>query len=222
VTRIFDFLFSVVAIVVLLPFMVPIMIGLLLTGEHHIFYQQERIGKFGRPFKVLKFATMLKNSPNLAGGFVTLAQDPRILPMGKFLRNSKINELPQLVNILLGQMSFVGPRPIVAQHIALYSPEVQTAIAKFRPGLTGIGSLVMRDEEGVLDRAGGDRKLLHDQVIAPYKGQLELWYASHAGLSTYFLLIALTAWSLFKPRSRLCYSVFRSLPLPESELARLL
>ena len=102
--------------------------------------------------------------------------------MGAFLRRTKINELPQLMNVFVGQMSFVGPRPIVRAHVDLYPPATREAILKLRPGLTGIGSLVFRDEEGMLDRAGGDRKRLHDLVMAPYKGELELWYTSHRGL----------------------------------------
>ncbi|MBD5434836.1 MAG: sugar transferase, partial [Treponema sp.] len=94
--RFFDILFSGIAIVILLPFMLPVMVALKLTGEHDIFYCQERIGKGGKPFGVLKFATMLRNSPNMAGGVLTQKDDPRILPMGKFLRKTKINELPQL------------------------------------------------------------------------------------------------------------------------------
>lgn len=90
-TRFFDILFSLLAVIVLTPFMIPIMIGLKLTGEHDIFYRQERIGKGGKPFNLLKFATMLRNSPNMAGGFYTAENDPRILPIGRFLRKTKIN-----------------------------------------------------------------------------------------------------------------------------------
>ena len=91
-TRFFDILFSGIAIIILLPFMIPIMIGLKLTGEHDIFYGQTRIGKGRKDFKLLKFATMLRNSPNMAGGLFTSENDPRMLPMGKFLRKTKINE----------------------------------------------------------------------------------------------------------------------------------
>lgn len=218
-SRIFDILFSLVAMVILLPFMVPIMIGLKLTGEHYIFYLQPRVGKGGKEFKVFKFATMLKNSPNLPGGFITLERDPRILPMGNFLRKTKINELPQLINIFLGQMSFVGPRPIVAQHLDLYPELTREAILKLVPGLTGLGSLVFRDEEGVLDRAGHDRKALHDKVIAPYKGELELWYSQHRNLGLYFILIFLTAWSVLRPRSEAYKRILKELPPAPRELA---
>src|SRR3989339_641951 len=126
--RFFDILFSGLALLVLVPFILPIMIALKLTGEHHIFYLQPRVGKGGIEFNIIKFATMLENSPNLPGGFITQLKDPRVLPMGHFLRKTKINELPQLLNIFIGQMSIVGPRPIVAQHLALYPEKTREAI----------------------------------------------------------------------------------------------
>lgn len=217
-TRLLDVLFSFLAMVILLPFMIPIMIGLKLTGEHCIFYLQPRVGRGGKEFSVFKFATMLKNSPNMQGGFITQAKDPRILPMGTFLRKTKINELPQLMNIFLGQMSFVGPRPIVQAHLDLYPEKTRGEILKLTPGLTGIGSLVFRDEEGVLDRFGGDRKRLHDTVIAPYKGELELWYTQHRRLGLYFSIVFLTAWSVLRPRSDAYKRLFRDLPQVPSEL----
>jgi lipopolysaccharide/colanic/teichoic acid biosynthesis glycosyltransferase len=221
-TRFFDILFSLLAMIILFPFMLPIMVIQKLTGEHYIFYLQSRVGINGQPFNVFKFATMLKDSPNMAGGFITQENDPRVLPIGNFLRKTKINELPQLINIFMGQMSFVGPRPIVKQHLALYPEATRAQILKQRPGLTGIGSLVFRDEEGVLNRAGGDRKRIHDTVIAPYKGELELWYTKHRNLGTYFALIFLTAWGVLKPRSNCHFRVFKSLPEPPKELKEIL
>lgn len=215
--RIFDILFSGIAIIVFSPFLLPIMIGLKLTGEHYIFYYQPRVGKDEKVIHVLKFATMLKNSPSLPGGFITQEKDPRILPMGHFLRKTKINELPQLINILIGQMSIVGPRPIVEQHMALYPEETRKAILSMTPGLTGIASVVFRDEEEVLNRAGGDRKYFHDQVIAPYKGELEVWWSKNATLLNYFKIIFLTAWALFFTRSKLWKKWFKDLPpVPET------
>lgn len=217
--RIFDFLISSIAIVILLPFMLPVVIGLVLTGEHHVFYLQPRVGKGGKAFKVFKFATMLKDSPAMTGGFITQKNDPRILPMGGFLRKTKINELPQLVNIFLGQMSFVGPRPIVEQHLALYPENAKQAVLAQRPGLTGIGSLVFRDEEGILNRMGGDRKLAHDKIIAPYKGELEIWYSCHKSLGIYFLLIFLTFIAVMIPGNNLYKKYLRDLPPSPTELA---
>ncbi|MBU3849895.1 MAG: sugar transferase [Candidatus Treponema excrementipullorum] len=216
--RFFDILFSGVAIIILLPFMIPIMIALKLTGEHYIFYQQERIGKGGKPFYILKFATMLKDSPNMPGGVLTQKNDPRILPMGKFLRKTKINELPQLVNIFIGQMSFIGPRPQAKQHYDLYSIEVKQAIDKIPPGLSGIGSLVFRDEEDMLSRISVDRNLFHDTVIAPYKGELEVWFSKNRNLKNYFKLIFMTVDAVLHPDSKKWRTAFKDLPPVPSEL----
>lgn len=215
--RFFDILFSSLAIIVLLPFMIPIMIGLKLTGEHDIFYKQERIGKGGKPFRVLKFATMLRNSPNMAGGFLTQKDDPRILPMGKFLRKTKINELPQLVNIFIGQMSVIGPRPQAKRHYDLYSDEVKAAIDTVAPGLSGLGSVAFRDEEDMLN-AVTDRNHFHDTVIAPYKGALEVWFVKHRTIVTYFKLIWLTVLAVIKPSSKTWRTAFKDLPPVPVEL----
>lgn len=216
--RFFDILFSGVAIIILLPFMIPIMIALKLTGEHYIFYQQERIGKGGKPFYILKFATMLKDSPNMPGGVLTQKNDPRILPMGKFLRKTKINELPQLVNIFIGQMSFIGPRPQAKQHYDLYSIEVKQAIDRIPPGLSGIGSLVFRDEEDMLSRISVDRNLFHDTVIAPYKGKLEVWFSKNRNLKNYFKLIFMTVDAVLHPDSKKWRTAFKDLPPVPPEL----
>lgn len=214
--RFFDMLFSGIAITVLFPFMIPVMIGLKLTGEHYIFYRQPRIGRGGKVFYVLKFATMLKDSPNMPGGVLTQKDDPRILPMGNFLRKTKINELPQLVNILLGQMSVIGPRPQARQHYDLYSSRVKAKIDTVPPGLSGIGSVAFRDEESMLDRIPGDRDAFHDHVITPYKGELEVWFVENRNLRNYFKLILLTVLAVVKPESGAWKKWFKGLPeVPE-------
>jgi len=215
--RFFDLLFSGLAIIVLLPFMIPIMIGLKLTGEHDIFYRQERVGKGGKPFKVLKFATMMRNSENMPGGVLTQKNDPRILPMGKFLRKTKINELPQLINIFIGQMSVIGPRPQAKCHYDLYSQEVKAAIDTVPPGLSGIGSIVFRDEEDMLN-AVEDRDFFHDSIIAPYKGTLEIWFTKHRTVATYFKLIFLTVLAVLNPQSNKWKTSFNDLPTIPAEL----
>ncbi|MDI9426629.1 MAG: sugar transferase [Spirochaetota bacterium] len=220
--RFFDMIFSALAIVVLFPFMIPIMIALKLTGEHYIFYLQPRVGKGGKDFKVLKFATMLKDSPNLPGGVLTQKNDPRILPMGRFLRKTKINELPQLANIFIGQMSVVGPRPQARQHYELYSDAVKREIDKVPPGLSGIASIVFRDEEAILDRFETNRDHFHDTIIAPYKGELEVWWVQHRTLANYFKIIIMTVIVLFAPHSRLYHKWFRDLPTPPKELQEVL
>jgi lipopolysaccharide/colanic/teichoic acid biosynthesis glycosyltransferase len=218
VIRFFDVLFSLSAILILSPLLIPIMIGLKLTGEHDIFYLQKRVGLGGRDFRVFKFATMLRESPNLPGGVLTQKNDPRILPMGNFLRKTKINELPQLINILIGDMSFVGPRPQARAHYELYSSIVKQAIDRIPPGLTGIGSVMFRDEEAMLDHVDMDRDYFHDTVITPYKGALEVWFSKNRNLYVYFVLIVLTAWCVVFPKSKLYKGFLKHLPAVPSEL----
>ena len=218
-TRFFDIFFSLLAILVLLPFMIPIMIGLKLTGEHDIFYGQERVGRGGKSFKLLKFATMLRNSPNLPGGLFTSENDPRMLPMGRFLRKTKINELPQLLNILMGQMSIIGYRPLVPSQYEHYPEDVKAKIRGIAPGLSGIGSVVFRNEEEILqavEKAGGDKRAFHDEVITPYKGKLEAWYADHRSVALYFKLIFMTAEAVLMPGKSSWRGKFDLPPVPEA------
>ena len=212
IKRVLDVLLALAALLVLTPLMLPVMIGLLLTGEHEVFYFQERIGRGNRKFMIWKFATMLKNSPNLAGGLHTTRRDPRVLPLGRFLRLTKINELPQLINILVGDMSIVGPRPLVDKTFVPYPDEVKARIYRIRPGLTGIGSIVFRDEERLLSDCGGDPGAFYAQHIAPAKGALELWYQNHLSLTNDLKLMFLTGWAILFPRSRLLHRWFRDLP----------
>ncbi len=219
IKRFFDIILSGIAIIMLSPLLVPVMIILKCTGEHDIFYGQDRIGYKNKRFKILKFATMLRNSPNMAGGLHTTHGDPRVLPFGRFLRKTKINELPQLFNIFLGDMSIVGPRPLVDKTFAPYSEEVKASIYNVKPGLTGIGSIVFRDEETLLTecvKKGMDMDEAYAKIVSPYKGALEMWYQKHIGFWTDAMLIFLTAWVILFPRSKLVNRVFPSLPKRES------
>jgi lipopolysaccharide/colanic/teichoic acid biosynthesis glycosyltransferase len=214
--RFFDILFSLLALFFLLPLFVPIVLILKFTGEREIFYRQERVGQFGRYFDLLKFATMLKDSPAIGAGEITLKNDPRVLPFGRFLRKSKINELPQLFNILLGQICVVGPRPMVPNTFLKYSPKAQSELKKVKPGLTGIGSIIFRDEEKYLEGKADPRKFYDDHII-PYKNNLELWYVKNNSISTYFKIIFVTAWVIIFPKSKISESFFPQLPkLPAS------
>jgi len=203
-TRFFDVFFSLIAIIILFPFMIPIMIGLKLTGEHDIFYGQERIGKGGKTFKLWKFATMLRNSPNMEGGTFTSKNDPRILPMGNFLRKTKINELPQLLNILSGDMSIIGYRPLVKKGYDMYPEEVKDQLKYSRPGLSGIGSIVFRNEEQIVQKYNSfeEKDEFYRTVIMPYKGRLEVWYTRHRTVSMYFRLIFMTMEAVLNPKSQ--------------------
>ena len=216
--RFFDIFFSGLALIVLSPLLVPIALFLRFSGEGEVFFAQQRVGLNGKKFNLLKFATMLMDSPNIGTGTVTVKNDPRILPLGRLLRKSKINELPQLLNILFGDMSVVGPRPQAPRCFEAFSSDVQSQIVKVRPGLSGIGSIIFRDEENLLHGAS-DPVIFYDTVIAPYKGELEKWYIDNQSLTNYFLIIFVTVWAVLSPGSRIIWRVFPSLPHPPKELA---
>ena len=212
--RIIDKLLAVLTLLVLLPLFIPIIIILLLTGEHKVFYLQNRVGYKNKNFRIIKFATMLANSPNMGSGSLTLKNDPRVLPFGSFLRKSKINELPQILNIIIGDLAIVGPRPQMQIDFEKYSEDVQQKIYNVRPGLTGIGSIVFRDEESLISEAS-ERENPHDfykRVIAPYKGELEMWYQLNRSVFLDCKLIFMTAWAIIKPETRLYEKWFSNLP----------
>jgi lipopolysaccharide/colanic/teichoic acid biosynthesis glycosyltransferase len=219
--RLFDISCSTLAILVLSPLLVPVMILLKLTGEGEVFYSQERIGYKNRSFNIWKFATMLKNSSKMEGGLITVKKDPRLTPLGGFLRSSKINELPQLFNILFGQMSIIGPRPLMKQSFDVYPDDIQKLVYNVRPGLSGIGSLVFRDEEALITKvkeSGGDTWAYYADVIYPYKGQLEKWYQQNQSLKVDFTILFLTAWAVLVPDNQLVFKIFKSLPQRERDL----
>jgi len=212
--RIIDVLLALLALLVLLPLFMPIVIILVLTGEHKVFYFQTRVGYKNKDFKIIKFATMLSNSANIGTGSLTLKNDPRVLPFGSFLRKTKINELPQILNIIIGDLSIVGPRPQMRVDFEKYSDEVQGKIYNVRPGLTGIGSIVFRDEESLISVAS-EKENPHDfykRVIAPYKGKLEMWYHSNRSIFLDFQLIFITAWAIVAPQTRVYEKWFKDLP----------
>ena len=212
--RILDILVSGLALLILLPVFIPIVLILLLTGEGKVFYLQNRVGYKNKNFKIIKFATMLSNSPDIGSGSLTLKNDPRVLPFGSFLRKTKINELPQILNIIIGDLSIVGPRPQMQVDFEKYSDDVQKKIYNDRPGLTGIGSIIFRDEESLIS-AASENEDPHDfykRVIAPYKGELEMWYQSHRSLFLDFQLIFITAWVIVAPETRLYEKWFKDLP----------
>ena len=208
--RIIDLFIATIALILLSPILIPSILILLVTGEREVFYFQKRMGYKNRLFDIWKFATMVKNSPNIGTGEITLRNDPRVTPFGKILRMTKVNELPQIFNVFKGDMSIVGPRPLMEVSFKLYPDEVQKLIYNCKPGMTGIGSLIFRDEEKIVSEAA-DPKAMY-AAIYPYKGALELWYQKHASLYTDLMIIFLTCWSIISPSSKLVYSVFKDLP----------
>ncbi|MGE7773629.1 sugar transferase [Chitinophaga sp. NPDC101104] len=215
--RIIDFFLALLAFIILLPVLLPVTIILLFTGEREVFYFQKRIGYKNRYFFIWKFATMLKNSPNIGTGSITLRNDPRVLPIGGFLRKTKINELPQIINVLKGDMSIVGPRPLVDRTFNAYPVEIRDKVYNSKPGITGIGSIVFRDEEKLISNAKMPPHEYYEKMIAPYKGELEMWYNRRKGVITDFLIMFMTGWVILRPESQIVYTVFKDLPKRPSE-----
>ena len=211
--RSLDIVVSFVALVILLPFFIPIIIVLRFTAEGEVFYFQERIGINNSKFQIFKFATMLKNSLNMGSGSITLQNDYRVTFIGKFLRKTKINELPQIINILKGDMSLVGPRPLVNKTFSAYNDDVQLNIYKAKPGITGIGSILFRDEEAIISAVSNEDPFeFYKRIIAPYKGEVEMWYQKKCSFYLDIQLILMTAWVILFPKTTLYEKWFSNLP----------
>lgn len=218
--RLFDLIVSGLSILVLSPLLLPIILLLRITGEGEVFFSQERMGKGGSLFSLHKFATMLKDSPNIGTGTLTVQNDPRILPLGKFLRKTKINELPQLFNVFKGDMSIVGPRPQSLRNFSAFSEDVKKKIMLVPPGLTGLGSIYFSDEEAMLTSAVHQDEF-YDSVIMPYKGQLEIWYVNHATILIDLKIVYVTALKIIFPKLKLNLSkFFNEIPSPPKELQK--
>ena len=216
IKRLFDFLFALIGIILAAPIMAVAIVVLRFTGEGKIFFFQERVGYKNQPFKIYKFCTMLSAAPEQKNKTNIGKRDPRITPIGAFLRASKVDELPQLFNVLKGEVSFVGPRALMrVPDFESYSPEVQATIYNVRPGVSGIGSVVFRDEAQLISqvkdmgRNAGDFK---SKVIFDYKGRLEMWYNENQSFWVDFKILLLTAWTLIFPTSQMAYKLFNDLP----------
>ena len=215
--RFFDIFLSGLALAIVSPILVAVILVLRCTGEREVFFLQERVGRRGKIFKLYKFATMLKDSPYTGTGTVTLKNDPRVLPIGKILRRTKINELPQLINVFNGDMSVIGPRPQTQRCFDAFPLVSQKEIIKVRPGLSGIGSIFFRNEEDMLEQAGGAEDF-YDNTIMPYKGKLEEWYVSHRNILNYFILIGSTVFVILGFNTKILNIFFSNLPNPPRNL----
>tara|TARA_B100002052_G_C15858543_1_gene588872 strand:+ start:692 stop:1363 length:672 start_codon:yes stop_codon:yes gene_type:complete len=218
IKRLFDIISSSVAIILLSPLFILIIIILKFSGEGEIFYFQKRLGYKNIEFYIYKFVTMIKDSPNIGTGSITLRNDPRVLPIGKYLRKTKINELPQFFNVFVGNMSIVGPRPQMKIDFDKFSNYYQNNIYKSKPGITGIGSIIFRDEERLLSNTKINKHEFYKKYIAPYKGELEIWYYKNKTIFIDLTIILLTIWVIIFPNSNLIYNIFKSLPKKPKEL----
>ena len=216
--RLLDLFISVFALIVLSPLLIFCIIILRFTGEGEVFYCQERLGFNNSEFFIIKFATMLKNSPNIGSGSITVRNDPRVLPFGSFLRKTKINELPQIINVFKGEMSIVGPRPQMKVDFEKFPEFTRDEIYKSKPGVTGIGSIVFRDEEKWISNHKGDKHVFYKEKIAPYKTDLELWYLKNQSFVVDLKLILITALVIIFPKLNIIDKFFKNVPKKPSHL----
>ena len=211
--RFLDILLSLSAIIILLPIFTVVIFVLRFTAEGEVFYFQQRIGYKNSRFMIWKFATMLKNSMNMGSGSITLRDDFRVTRFGKILRKTKINELPQLINVLKGDISLVGPRPLVHQTFDSYPKNIQNIIYDVKPGLTGIGSIIFRDEESIISSVKNENPhQYYKREIAPHKGSLEIWYQDNQSIILDIKIILITAWIIIVPNTKIYYKCFKNLP----------
>ncbi len=214
IKRLFDILVSGSVLLLLLIPGLFIILLLRLTGEGEVFYFQKRVGFRGNIFKVFKFATMLVGSENTGNKDITIRNDPRVTVVGRVLRKTKINELPQLINVFKGDMSMVGWRPLVKAGFDDYDDHIQENIVKAKPGLTGVGSIVFRDEEYIIENSIKEPRECYAQDISPYKGALELWYQERQNFWMDLKVIVCTALVILLPNSNIYQRMFPDLPQP--------
>jgi lipopolysaccharide/colanic/teichoic acid biosynthesis glycosyltransferase len=215
--RWFDVICATFALLVLWPVFLVIAVLVLVFDGRPVFYRQERVGRGGRPFRIWKFRTMCPDSAGPDESLLTVAGNPRITTLGRVLRGAKLDELPQLFNVLLGEMSFIGPRPEVARYVDLGDAHWQ-AVLSWRPGLTDLATLAYVDEEDTL--AGfNDPETCYRQVILPRKLDLNIRYAQLRTRRTDLRLILLTAGFVLHLRARDQKWMRRFLPPDEQSFA---
>lgn len=186
--RMFDIFLAMIAILVLLPVLLLIALLIKLTMPGPVLFNQTRIGRKARPFKIYKFRSMKPSSSNNS---ITLSNDSRITPLGSFIRQSKLDELPQLFNIIKGDMSIVGPRPDVPEYYDTLTGSGQI-IWDLRPGLTGLDSIVYPNEQTILSRQPNPKEY-YNTVLWPHKVSLNLWYAQNRNFYMDLKIIVNTA-----------------------------
>ncbi|HSM21168.1 MAG TPA: sugar transferase [Rubrivivax sp.] len=174
--RLFDLLGATLALLLLSPLLLAAALAIRLDSRGPVFYRQQRVGRHGVPFRIHKFRTMHHGA---GGPLLTVGDDPRITRVGAFLRRTRIDELPQFIDVLQGHMSLVGPRPEVPRYVAHYPPELRDRVLAVRPGITDPASLAYIDEGGLL-AAAADPEREYVQVILPAKLQASVDYAEHA------------------------------------------
>lgn len=189
VKRLMDLLGAGVGLLLLWPFFLAVALAIKLDDRGPVFFRQERVGRFGRRFRIWKFRTMVMDAEK-RGAQVTVGRDPRITRVGHTLRRFKLDEFPQLINVLVGEMSLVGPRPEVPRYVAEYSPE-QRVVLELRPGITDPASISFRDEAALLAEKEDPEKAYLEEVM-PEKIRINLDYAARASVFTDFAMVLKT------------------------------
>ena len=188
--RLFDCVGAAFALLLLWPLLLGLALWIVLDSPGPALFRQERVGRFGRPFRIHKFRTMVADAPE-RGPALTVGDDARITRVGRFLRRSKLDELPQLIDVLCGDMSLVGPRPEVPRYVAHYPPALRDKVLALRPGITDPVSLAHLDEAAEL-AAAADPEREYIEVILPRKLQAAAEYASRATLWSDLCVVAST------------------------------
>lgn len=195
IKRLFDLLISLIALLVLSPIFFAVAAAILVESTGPVIFKQVRVGKGGRLFNIYKFRTMYNNSSSSALQ-LTLRNDSRITKVGRFLRNYKIDELPQLFNVIYGQMSLVGPRPEVPKYVNYYPENIKHKILSVLPGITDNASIVYKDESALLD-AAKDPEITYINEVLPVKLKYYIDYIENRSMSLDFLIIFKTIRAIF-------------------------
>jgi len=220
--RIIDILISFTVLFTLSPLLLILVILLKISGDHEVIYSQIRIGYRNEKFKLYKFVTIRRSKLKIPKMEFSIDNYSRITPIGKILRFTKLNELAQLINVLIGDMSIVGPRPLIPASFEMYSDEIKSVINSTKPGLTGVGSIIFRNEEKLILGVGANLKEYYKEEILPYKGALEIWYDAHKSMKIDTLIVVLTALAILFPRQELHHKILKNLPAKrEQKLSRI-
>ena len=195
--RLFDLLCAAAGLVMLAPLLLGVALWIKLDSPGPVFFRQARVGRGGVPFRIHKFRSMRADGPGDGGPQLTVGADPRITRAGRFLRRSKLDELPQLLDVLAGTMSLVGPRPEVPRYVALYPAVLRAKILSVRPGITDPASIAYRDEAALLAGAADPERVYIDQVM-PAKLAHAAAYVDRMSLAGDVRLIVATLRSLWR------------------------
>ncbi len=188
--RLFDLFWTVPGLIILSPLFLAVAVWIKIDSPGPVFFRQERVGRFEKPFRIYKFRTMVTDAEK-KGLPITTGKDPRITRSGEFLRRTKIDELPQLINVVKGEMSLVGPRPEVPKYVAYYPEEAKGKIFSLRPGITDYAAIEFRNENELLER-GQDPEKTYIEEILPQKIRLYLKYSEERNLVLDLFLILRT------------------------------